>query len=213
MKIGKYYIVPKSGRVPWEDNPEQRAERMLGKLDDISSLMEDSEWEVTGGISVSLNLGRFHRTHEDIDIGVNETYLPELLQRAKERSYGFFKRYRIFSHNHKGVEAYKMIQPEDVAKRYPRLALFKIQDGKLVLDYPHIDVFPYHKTEEGISVWNNKYSKTPIEDTPIEVKFKGRSFPVTSPRHISQLLMSKNESEKRNSDLQILSDLNNHNNL
>ena len=207
MKIGKYHIAPRSSQILWKDDPQKRARKLLNGLDRVSELFENSQWEITGGVAVSLNLGRFYRTHVDVDIGVNEDCLPLVFQKAQSMGYGFFQRHRIFSYNHNGIEAYKMIHPGDLGKRYSRLSLFKIKDEKISLDYPYVDVFPYHKDRTERPVWNNKFSKIPIEDAPVDVKFEGRKFPITSSKHLAQLLISGTQSGKRDRDILVLSNL------
>lgn len=152
FRPGKYLLVvePYARRRAEPCGPEERHEidRALDLLH--SWLDQHCLWELAGGLSIGAGLGGFYRNHLDIDIQIDETELPGLVDALEFR--GLVLCRRLFWIRLPGGRAAKLLRPvsctEAARGGYRFLSLIRSDAGRghlpplRLLD--SIDVCVYH---------------------------------------------------------------------
>ncbi len=127
-------------------------ENIDGAIDALPGILGDpGKWVLSGGLAIDLADGRLTRKHFDLDIGVEEGDLPNIVASAGRAGYGLFK--KVLStkvSSKKKAIVYRGLNAEDaVRRRSRRLRLARIDAlGKPVahggvLDY--LDVYVHRK--------------------------------------------------------------------
>ncbi len=169
------------------DNLELNLDRLVGIVNG------DFEWVLTGGLAIPTTLGKFYRTHRDIDIGLNENDLEFLVKTIRENGYDLFSRRIMVKLSSKyKLDVYKSVSVEEVlAERCKHLRAVRLNNKKIVrhislLDY--FDVYLHHYEDEKL-VSNDGKIKIPILDSfgRVYVTCSGKEIRIRSLRYIEQL--------------------------
>lgn len=97
---------------------KENQEEIKNIIKSLPTILGNPEnWVLSGGIAIPLTTGQFYREHFDIDIGLHEKYLEEIVDEAKKSNYGLFSR-KLMMHtsSKEKFEIYSKVTPEESIK-------------------------------------------------------------------------------------------------
>ena len=80
--------------LPVSEPKQEQVQAYYQRLDALAELMEDSPftWHLEGGHVLPLRIGRFLRQHADVDVGISQDELGDVVEFLQDKGYDFFYR-------------------------------------------------------------------------------------------------------------------------
>ncbi|VVB79577.1 Uncharacterised protein [uncultured archaeon] len=156
MMLGKYYLAvnKKHRRRIGLVTPEREIE-LKRSISDLGEIIGGGfPWILTGSLAVALNVKRFYRDCNDVDIILNRKDLSQMINSAGSRGYRLCHRLASLKvSSQKNLYVYQEIDENGALKQnYKHLKLIRrdslgnLVDNEGILD--SIDLFPYEQIDE-----------------------------------------------------------------
>ncbi|GJL84030.1 MAG: hypothetical protein DHS20C01_36640 [marine bacterium B5-7] len=121
---------------------------LVAALDHMAKLLHGEQWLLGGGVAIALNLGKFYRTHSDLDLVINCSHFSPIYERLRQNGYQLYTR-KLMKHRRLGVCVHMRTQPSGILLTLRPRRLCFIKTG-VANENPYLnklDVYLFEETE------------------------------------------------------------------